>query len=106
MIPWDRESYEEREDDDESSSERAECEDIARDMVKSLIISICIRFCHLTHCDRIEPEISDGSKYREIVVYLRVESKSFDTQVLSQETYEKYRYKGGAYFSEDLCSGI
>ncbi len=92
------------EKNDETSWESSQCEDIRTDFFDHLRI-IGIRG-ELSHGDRIESEIRDHSKYREVVVDLRIEAISFDIEIASEDLDHADRYDSSEDFSSDLSKGI
>ena len=60
----------------------------------------------LTDGDRIESEICDDREDREIVIYLRVESVSYDIEIVREELDHGDRYDRCEYFSTDLSQSV
>lgn len=59
-------------------------------------------FREFSYRDRIEPEIRDDGKYREIVVYLRIESVSLYIEIVRDDLDHRNRDECG----DDLCSDL
>ena len=60
----------------------------------------------LSYGDRIEPEICDHGKYREVVIDLRIEAISFDIEIGREDLDHRDRYECGEDFSSYLSDRI
>lgn len=59
-------------------------------------------FREFSYRDRIEPEIRDDGKNREIVVYLRIEPVSLYVEIVRDDLDHRNRDECG----DDLCSDL
>lgn len=89
---------------DTESWERAKCEDIGCDLFDHLRV-VLMRW-ELTDGDRIESEIGDHGKYREIVIYLRIESISCYIEISREDLDHGDGDESGEDFACYLGNGV
>ncbi len=105
IVSWEEIGNRESKYDDDQSWDSPEWEDVSGDFFSHFFIILC---WDLSHGDGIESEISNHSKYREVVIELRVEAISCDIEEIGDELDHHDRDKGGEEFCSDLgkCIGV
>ncbi len=102
IVSWQKWRDSEGESEDEKSWGSTKCEHIRADLLDHLLVVFILR--ELSDGDGIESEIRDDGEYREIVIYLRVETIARDVEIVREHLDHHDRDKGceefGSYLSE------
>lgn len=106
IVSWEPWRDRERKSEDEKSWDRTKSEHIRANLLYHFLVVFILR--ELSHGDRIESEICDDGKYREIVVDLRVESISRDIEIVREHLDHGDRDQSRHELTGDLskCVGI
>ncbi len=103
IVSWEKEGNCNGKKNNSYTHECSEGEDGIRHFFPLLLI-ICSWY--FSHGDRIESEISNHREYREIVVYLRVDSIITNIEVPREKSDKSDRYDSSDELASDLCKGV